>query len=452
MMMRVQLDGERDRGPVRVVFADLDGPLPDLSPYRDAAGTPGSPAERGYTSALVFATRRGVPVGHLEVDLRGGVVPAAELARRLAALAPPPDATGAVAVPDSDLPFISVVVPTVMARVELLERSVDRLLRLNYPAFEVVLVDNRPDGSAERAALHDRLSTDARVVVVAESRPGISAARNRGVRHARGDIVAFTDDDAEVDPNWLRAIGRRFAAESDVDAVTGPVLPAELDTPAQVWFEFSGGKLESGYSTVHYRRAAARGWSRARFSVVADDAADPAPRAPLPVYRAKFGMGVNMAFRTAALAAIGGFDEALGTGTPTRGGEDVVALSRLLYSGHRLAFDPAAVIRHHHRRTLDELDEQMYGYGVGYTAALTALVRSDPRHLIGLLHLVPPAVKLMRNRSTDRTVSSYPPRLRRSELRGLAAGPVAYLRSRLTRPPRPISEPAPRPRVAAGAP
>jgi hypothetical protein len=89
---------------------------------------------------------------------------------------------------------------------------------------------------------------------------------------------------------------------------------------------------------------------------------------------------------------------------------------------------------------------------VGYTAALTALVRSDPRHLIGLLHLVPPALTVLRSRSTDRADSSYPPRLRRSELRGLLAGPVTYLRSRRARPPRPISEPAPRPRVAADAP
>ena len=78
--------------------------------------------------------------------------------------------------------------------------------------------------------------------MVRERRPGISAARNAGVAAATGEIIAFTDDDVRVDPLWLRAIGERFASDSAIEAVTGLILPAELETPAQVWFErYYGG-------------------------------------------------------------------------------------------------------------------------------------------------------------------------------------------------------------------
>jgi len=404
-------------GPVRVVFVDLDGPLPDLAAAR--------PEGDRYVAALVFATRQGVPVGHVELALDGATVPADTLARALAALGDPRPEP--VVAPDP-APFVSVVVPTLMRRAEQLERGVAALSAMRYPAFEVIVVDNRPDGHPD--GLSERLAGYPGVSLVAERRPGISAARNRGLHHARGEIVAFTDDDALVDPGWLAAIGRRFAAEPRTDAVTGLVLPAELETPAQVWFERSGGKLNQRYAVVHYRLAARAGWSARRFAVTAEPAGD----GLIPIYRAKFGMGVNMAFRTARLRAASGFDEALGTGTASRGGEDIAALTRLLYAGGGVTFDPAVVVRHYHRRTEQECRIQMYGYGVGYTAALTALVRSDPRHLVGLVHLAVRALGVIRRRSDDRGDTGYPSHLRRAERRGLLAGPLAYLRSRRNRP------------------
>jgi hypothetical protein len=339
-----------------------------------------------------------------------------------------------------------------MSRAEELERNVAALSELRYPAFEVIVVDNRPDAAPDAPdrpdPLYARLRGYPRVCVVAQRKPGISAARNEGVRHARGEIIAFTDDDALVDPGWLAAIGRRFAAEPDTDCVTGLVLPAELETPAQVWFERSGGKLDQAYTRVHYRLAGGPAWSPGRFAVTArthglaatagaNAGAVPGPR--IPIYRAKFGMGVNMAFRTAWLRQCRGFDEALGTGTASRGGEDIAALSGLLFAGRGITFDPAVVVRHYHRRSEEECRTQIYGYGVGYTAALTALVRSDARHLVGLVHLALPALRVLRNRSTDRVESGYPSHLRRIERRGLLAGPRAYLRSRRRRMDREVA-------------
>jgi hypothetical protein len=74
----------------------------------------------------------------------------------------------------------------------------------------------------------------------------------------------------------------------------------------------------------------------------------------------------------------------------------------------------------------------MYGYGVGLTAALTALIASDPRHLIGLAHQALPGLRVLAGKSAARSSSDYPAELSTLERRGMLAGPFAYLRSRLT--------------------
>jgi glycosyltransferase involved in cell wall biosynthesis len=419
-------------GPIRVVFVDADDQLPEISPVRADGGT--------YEKAWVFAACGGRLKGELEIDLDGRVMPAGELAVGLR------DALGeqwstadecAPAVPDDWLPFISVVIATTMERVDHLELCLASIAALDYPAFEVIVVDNRPDESAERAALHARLCRDSRIRVVTESRVGTSAARNRGARLARADIVAFTDDDVVVHGGWLRGIGARFAAEPDIDCVSGVVLPAELETPAQIWFERSGSKLEPSYRAISFHndgtwRRRRLGWlRRERFEMTATPVGGQPEKFLL--YRAgKCGMGANIAFRHAALRSLGWFDETLGPGTAALGAEDTSAIARLLYQGGRVILDPGAVVRHHHRLDYAGSRRQMYGYGVGATAALAAMVRSDPRHLIGLLHLVLPGLRLFLGKSSGgRSASDYPQDLARVEMRGLVVGPFAYLRSLL---------------------
>lgn len=421
-------------GPMRVVFVDADRPLPDISTERDSGGP--------YVATLVFVLRRGRLIGEVELPLPAGGLTARALEEGLRdALGPAFDVAGTApqpAVPDDGLPFISVVVPTTMSRLADLDRCVAALTRLDYPAYEVILVDNRPDATPDRAALHQRLCADPRVRVATERYPGISAARNTGVQLARGSIVAFTDDDAEADRNWLRAIGNRFATEPDINCVTGLVLPAELETPAQVWFERSGSKLEQRYTRATFRND--RSWQgrrfgqvrRRRFEVIAcwPEERDVADERHM-VYRAgKFGMGANMAFRVDAIRRMGWFDEALGTGTPAKGAEDIAAIALVLYQGGGVTLDPAVMIRHYHRRDNDGLREQMYGYGVGLTAAFLALVRADPRHVFGLFYLAAPAFRVLFRKSAIRMASNYPADLSRVETRGMLVGPFAYLRSR----------------------
>ena len=314
-------------------------------------------------------------------------------------------------------PFASVVVPTMLRRPELLAGALKALCALDYPDYEVVLVDNRPDARRDERDWR-ALPVDPRIRFVAQPRPGASAARNAGIRVAQGEFVAFTDDDVEVDPGWLRAIADRFAAEPDADCVTGAVLPKELDTPAQVWFEEHGAGSAREYRRASYRRHG-RFRVRDRIGGTTDWLYKLGP----------YGTGANMAFRAGTLATLGGFDTALGPGTPTQAGEDIELFVRLLSTGHRLAVEPTAYVHHTHRRTYPELREQMSGYGRGLTAMLTATVLRDPRHLIGLaLIAIPGAISALRPGKSSAPRPDLDPG--RARLSGLLHGPGSYLASR----------------------
>jgi hypothetical protein len=131
---------------------------------------------------------------------------------------------------------------------------------------------------------------------------------------------------------------------------------------------------------------------------------------------------------------MGGFDEALGAGTRTRGGEDLDAFVLALKNGAALAYEPSAIVWHHHRAEAAELTKQMYAYGTGFGAFLA-------KHLIDrrtrgdvLRRLLVGAIKLFRVPGTTRAAvtdaASMPPGLLRRELRGMLAGPFLYVRAR----------------------
>jgi glycosyltransferase involved in cell wall biosynthesis len=119
---------------------------------------------------------------------------------------------------------LTVVLPT-FNRAGPLRRAIAALQRqsLDRSLYEVVVVDNNStDGTSEFLAS----VSDARVRTVRESRQGLSFARNAAIAQARGDIVAFTDDDVEVAPDWAETIVTALDGHPDVDGVGGRVLPA----------------------------------------------------------------------------------------------------------------------------------------------------------------------------------------------------------------------------------
>jgi GT2 family glycosyltransferase len=403
--------------PARVAVIDVAGPLADLD-CRRAEQPP-------YTAAWILVCKAGIPIGSIEIPLREPVISAAELDREVSRQLGDGwrrDQPAAHQPPPLPLSRASVVVPTNFARPAELRRCLKTLAELDHPDYEVIVVDNRP-ADAPAAELDG-------VRVVREPRPGISAARNRGVAVATGEIIAFTDDDVQVHPGWLSALGRRFARQPHVSVVTGLVIPLELETQAQIFFEQSGSGQDRGYAPLTFERAG-------RFLVRRRDQQAVAEEVRSLYLTGEFGFGANMAFRTAVLQASGGFDEALGVGTPTRGGEDLAMFVELLAAGHQIGYEPAAIIEHQHRATMGDLDRQIYGYGLGFTAMLTAVALRDPWHLLGLAAIVPAWLRSLRVDSSAKSVNradDYPPALARAEFRGMAAGPGAYLRSRRASP------------------
>ena len=221
-------------------------------------------------------------------------------------------------------------------------------------------------------------------------------------------------------------LGERFARQPDVGAITGLVVPGELETSAQVLFEQSGNSPDRIFVPLTFKRIG-------RFQVLRHAPEEGGDRVHSLYAIGEFGLGSNMAFRTSVLRAVGGFDEALGIGTPARGGEDLAIFLELLARGYQLAYEPEAITFHSHRDSLAQLEDQVHGYGIGFTAMLTAVLLRDPRHLVGLAAALAPWARSLRDpasaKQSHRT-EDLPSGLARAELRGMLAGPFAYLRSR----------------------
>ncbi|MGY1786738.1 glycosyltransferase family 2 protein [Geodermatophilus sp. SYSU D00698] len=412
--------------PTKVVHWDLDGTDGPVLADEDVAR---------YGAVHVVARRGARPVGLFTLPLPEALDRDARDAAVQRLVEPAPEDAPVAA--GGALPSVSVVIPTMLERPAGLSRCLRALLDQELPPVEVLVVDNRPgtpDGDA--AAAVPELG-DPRVRLLRQPVPGISAARNRGVDEAVGEVVAFTDDDVEADRHWVRALAERFATEPALDGLGGLVVPSELETPAQELFEqHSGGAAKVLVAeTLRLERPRARSWHPARYRVLVQRRVDGALRTVRThsLYQLGTFMGANMAFRTAALRAQGPFDQALGTGTPSRGGEDVDMVVRMLASGRALGYEPSAITSHAHRRTDAELARQMAGYGTGFTALLTAVVARDPRHLVGLAHAAR-TVARSRLRPRDPGVTTLleglPAELRRLRLRGMVSGPRAYLAAR----------------------
>ncbi|PRY67030.1 glycosyl transferase family 2 [Glaciihabitans tibetensis] len=417
-------------GPTRIVQIDLDDPLPTLS------------ADERYRAAMVIGWRHGVPCGSVTVDL--GQDPAVVRAQLEALRADTQSVETPEAVPDAALPSISVVVPTMFERPDDLVVLLKAFTALEYPRVEFLLVDNRrsiphPD------PLPALVATEPRLRIVRAERPGISSARNAGLAAATGDVVAFTDDDVRVEPDWLRAIGSRYVREPELDAVTGLVLPAELERPAQIYFEryYGGFYSERIFAPLSVQaRPGQSGLLRNSVMTVWNTAGESVRE--FSVYGAgAFATGANMTYRRSALERLGGFDLALGTGTPARGGEDLATVISLLWNGGRIGYEPSSVVHHRHRRELDELLSQMHGNGIGFTAMLTSLLIHDRRHVAALAAGVPSAFFRMRRQNAEKLRAQepaahepaaldphFPRELMTREMRAYPRGPLAYLRSR----------------------
>ncbi|NEQ08296.1 MAG: glycosyltransferase, partial [Moorea sp. SIO4E2] len=239
------------------------------------------------------------------------------------------------------LPLVTVAVCT-RDRTADLALCLDAINQLDYPYLDILVVDNAPTSDDTNKLVE----TYTNVRYICEPRPGLDWARNRAVLEAKGDIIAYTDDDVVVDSGWVKALALVFIKHPDVMAVTGLVVPYELETEAQVLFEMYGG----------FGRGMRRKWYQV-------NRGNKMPWKFLGT--GQFGTGANMAYRRSVFDDIGFFDPALDVGTVTNGGGDLEMFFRVVKEGHTLVYEPSAIVRHRHRRDYAKLRTQITNNSIG---------------------------------------------------------------------------------------
>ncbi|MCG7634830.1 glycosyltransferase [Gordonia McavH-238-E] len=389
----------------------------DVTEIADGDRTPGSAPDgsvtcvpsdaTGYRRARVLLRHGSVPIRFVDAPIDDGLVrvPVAPYA-----LPEPPSR--------ASLPPISVVVCT-HERPGMLADALQSLQRLDYPDYEVVVVDNAPRTDGTRQVVESL--DDPRFRIVTEPVAGLSNARNAGLLATAHDLVAFTDDDVVADTGWLLGLAQGFARSPEIACVCGMVPSGELRTRSQVYFDWRVSWADSMRARV--------------FSL-----AEPPSDLPLfPFQIGVYGTGANFAIRRDIALSLGGFDEALGAGTRTRGGEDIDMFFRILTAGHALANEPDSIIWHRHRSTDDALLEQSRGYGVGLGAWLTK-VATDRRHLALALRVLRRRSRAVAKAGVAYGAITRPPaaiadgvaaRAGRREVLSVVGGPVALVRERL---------------------
>jgi len=223
----------------------------------------------------------------------------------------------------------------------LLARCIDSLLALERDvsgvpiSLEILVVDNAPSDDETR----ELVASWSEVRYICEPRPGLNFARNHAILAAKGELLAFMDDDVIVDSGWLRGLMEAWIENPDAAAFTGLVLPYELQTEAQIIFAERGG-FRRGFNKIRYGQSL--------------------PGNPeYPCGAGIFGVGANMAFQRCILDKLGGFDEALDTGAPLPGGGDLDMFYRVMRAGYEHIYEPRALVRHRHRRTQSEVQAQL---------------------------------------------------------------------------------------------
>jgi GT2 family glycosyltransferase len=200
-----------------------------------------------------------------------------------------------------------------------LEACLQSLKHLNYPDYEVVVVD---DGSTDNT--QDIVKGHPWVKSIYQTNHGLSYARNVGAAHATGEILAYTDSDCMADPDWLYYLVGTLLS-GNYAGVGGP----NISPPAQSWQQACVAAAPGGPSHV----------------LLTDVVAEHIP-------------GCNMAFHRWAFDKIGGFDPEY-----RKAGDDVDFCWRLQQEGEVIAFSPSAIVWHYRRFTLKAFRKQQEGYG-----------------------------------------------------------------------------------------
>lgn len=323
-----------------------------------------APAERG---AHVLVRHRGRPVGRVWLSRaeHGASISADTLTSLVddAVFGP----LGALVLRDALLrgaspaptPPLTIAVCT-RNRATLLRRCLAALVAMREaglergPAVDILVVDNAPSGDHTRQAAADFPG----VRYTMAPTPGLGVSRHHALASTDRPWLAFVGDDAVVDPFWLERLAEAIVVSPTAGCFTGPILPLKLETEAQLRFERTGG-FGNGFDWERYGRER---W---------DDPTYPADAG-------RFGAGACMVFRTEAMRSLGGFDEALDTGSPSVGGGDLGMFYRIVRAGYRLVYVPGLLVHEEHRSDMAGLARQYFSWGHRTMASLRKNEDADP--------------------------------------------------------------------------
>lgn len=246
--------------------------------------------------------------------------------------------------------MISVIIAT-RNRAPQLERCLRRFEGLDLAgvsAWELIVVDNGSTDQTAQVVQDLKGENKLPLKYILESMPGVSPARNAGIRAAQYEILAFTDDDCMVGSGWLKAILQAFQSDPELSLVGGRV---ELHDPQD--FEISLRRFDDACE-VH----------------TLDELIDRL-------------IGCNMALSAQAIRKVGYFDTMMGAGARFKAGEDHDYFYRVLKSGGKVRYDPEIRIEHAHgRRSKEEIEKLKSCYVEGRAALFGKHIRAGDRGLI----------------------------------------------------------------------
>lgn len=225
----------------------------------------------------------------------------------------------------NSLKFISVVIPT-YNRSSLLKPCLDSLASQTYPKshYEVIVVDDGSTDGTEDFMREYAKRLEINITYYRQENSGPAKARNNGIRLARGEFVAFTDDDCEADRNWLMEIMKEFTSD-DIAGVGGMVDSKNNDMLSQY---------------IDYYRLL---------------------QPPTEDGCVKYLVTANACYRRKVLLDVNGFSEEI----KNPGGEDPDLSYKIKSLGYKFGFNPDSIVIHNHKQNIKSFYRTLYNYGRG---------------------------------------------------------------------------------------
>lgn len=223
--------------------------------------------------------------------------------------------------------LFSIIIPT-YNRPQPLTNCLQSLANLDYPdnRFEVIVVDDGSKISLDTVV--KPFQNQLNLTLISQSNTGPATARNTGANLAKGQYLAFTDDDCSLDPNWLSALENTFSKIPNA-LLGGKTINALPDNPYS-----TASQLLIDYIYDYYN---------------------------LNSSQAEFFASNNFAVSRELFNQVGQFD----LNFPLAAAEDREFCDRWLFSGYSLYYVPQAIIYHSHDLNLPKFWRQHFNYGCG---------------------------------------------------------------------------------------